>query len=132
MKLTTHLHLLPRSRMREAIPLLPQYVFMTWCLVKHRDNFNFYYFIFIFFPNRCTFYLNSGEFRSINVLGAQMQSFTNQSVYLVDEKQPQSRGLTIRSTGWGFDSNYHDQHRILSKVVSCFDVDEDRITKTHT
>jgi hypothetical protein len=29
----------PRSRMRGAIPPLPQYVFMAWCLVKHRDNF---------------------------------------------------------------------------------------------
>jgi hypothetical protein len=26
---------------REAIPPLPQYVFMVWCLVKHRDNFTF-------------------------------------------------------------------------------------------
>jgi hypothetical protein len=24
-----------------AIPPLPQYVFMAWCLVKHRDNFTF-------------------------------------------------------------------------------------------
>jgi hypothetical protein len=24
--------------MRGAIPPLPQYVFMAWCLVKHRDN----------------------------------------------------------------------------------------------
>jgi hypothetical protein len=23
----------------------PQYVFMAWCLVKHRDNFTFFYFI---------------------------------------------------------------------------------------
>jgi hypothetical protein len=38
-KLTTHLHLEPRSRMRGAIPPLPQNVFMAWCLVKHRDNF---------------------------------------------------------------------------------------------
>jgi hypothetical protein len=28
--------------MRGALPPLPQYVFMTWCLVKHRDNFTFY------------------------------------------------------------------------------------------
>jgi hypothetical protein len=28
--------------MRGAIPLLPQYAFMAWCLVKHRDNFTFY------------------------------------------------------------------------------------------
>jgi hypothetical protein len=27
--------------MRGAIPLLPHYVFMAWCLVKHRDNFTF-------------------------------------------------------------------------------------------
>jgi hypothetical protein len=27
--------------MRRAVPPLPQYVFMTWCLVKHRDNFTF-------------------------------------------------------------------------------------------
>jgi hypothetical protein len=25
--------------MRGAIPPLPQYAFMAWCLVKHRDNF---------------------------------------------------------------------------------------------
>jgi hypothetical protein len=39
------LHLVPRSRMRGAIPPLPQYVFMAWCLVKHRDNFTFYLYI---------------------------------------------------------------------------------------
>jgi hypothetical protein len=27
--------------MRGAIPPLNQYVFMAWCLVKHRDNFTF-------------------------------------------------------------------------------------------
>jgi hypothetical protein len=25
-----------------AIPPLPQYAFVAWCLVKHRDNFTFY------------------------------------------------------------------------------------------
>jgi hypothetical protein len=33
-KLTTHLHLVPRSRTRGAIPPLLQYAFMTWCSVK--------------------------------------------------------------------------------------------------
>jgi hypothetical protein len=33
-KLTTHLHLVPRSRMCGAIPPLPQYAFMAWCSVK--------------------------------------------------------------------------------------------------
>jgi hypothetical protein len=27
--------------MRGAIPSLPQYVFMAWYLVKHRENFTF-------------------------------------------------------------------------------------------
>jgi hypothetical protein len=29
------------QRMRRAIPPLPQYAFMAWCLIKHRDNFTF-------------------------------------------------------------------------------------------
>jgi hypothetical protein len=37
-----HSYLVLRSRMHEVIPPLPQYVFMAWCLVKHRDNFTFY------------------------------------------------------------------------------------------
>jgi hypothetical protein len=41
MKLATHLHLVPRLRMRGAIPPLPHYVFMAWFLVKHRDNFTY-------------------------------------------------------------------------------------------
>jgi hypothetical protein len=28
--------------MHGAILPLPQYAFMAWCLVKHRDNFTFY------------------------------------------------------------------------------------------
>jgi hypothetical protein len=40
-KLTTHFHLVPRSRIRGVILPLPQYVFMAWYLVKHRDKFTF-------------------------------------------------------------------------------------------
>jgi hypothetical protein len=36
MKLPTHLHLVSRLRMRGAIYPLPQYVFMSWCLIKHK------------------------------------------------------------------------------------------------
>jgi len=36
-KLATFLHLLLRLRMRGAIPPFPQYVFMTWFLIKNRD-----------------------------------------------------------------------------------------------
>jgi hypothetical protein len=45
-KLTTHLNLVPKSRMCRAIPPLPQYIFMVWCLVKHSDNFTFYLLLF--------------------------------------------------------------------------------------
>jgi hypothetical protein len=34
-------HLVPRLRMLGATLPFPQYIFMVWCLVKHRDNFNF-------------------------------------------------------------------------------------------
>jgi hypothetical protein len=38
-KLTTHLHQVPRLRIGGAILPFVQYVFMAWCFVKHRDNF---------------------------------------------------------------------------------------------
>jgi hypothetical protein len=43
-KLTTHLHLVPRSRMRGSIPPLAN-IFVAWCLVKRRDNFTFYLYL---------------------------------------------------------------------------------------
>jgi hypothetical protein len=44
------------KRIRGAIPPLPQYVFVEWCLVKHRDNFTFY------LPNFRTVYSNAIDF----------------------------------------------------------------------
>jgi hypothetical protein len=38
-KLTTHLHLVSRLRMRKAISPLPKYFFTALCLAKHRDSF---------------------------------------------------------------------------------------------
>jgi len=44
LKLTTHLHLAPRSKNGEwSYTSTPHYVFMGWCLVKDRDNFTFYF-----------------------------------------------------------------------------------------
>jgi len=37
LKLTTHFHLVPRLRMR-SYTSIPQYVFMAWCLIKHRTR----------------------------------------------------------------------------------------------
>jgi hypothetical protein len=39
-KLTTHLHLVARSRMM-GLHLHSPYIFMAWCLIKHRDSFIF-------------------------------------------------------------------------------------------
>jgi hypothetical protein len=38
-KLTTHLHVVLRSRISRAIPPLPQYIFMVWCSVKAQGQF---------------------------------------------------------------------------------------------
>jgi hypothetical protein len=40
-KLTTHLHLVPSSRMRGAIPPLSNMPSWRGALLKHRDNFTF-------------------------------------------------------------------------------------------
>jgi hypothetical protein len=45
-RLTTHLHLVPRSRMRGAIPPLSQYAFMAWCLVKVQKQLYLYLYVF--------------------------------------------------------------------------------------
>jgi hypothetical protein len=45
MKLTTHLHLVPRPKNEWRYISIPQYVFMAWCLVKYRNNFTFTFFI---------------------------------------------------------------------------------------
>jgi hypothetical protein len=37
----THLHLVPRSKYAWSYTSTPQYIFTTWCLLKHRDNFTF-------------------------------------------------------------------------------------------
>jgi hypothetical protein len=38
--LTTHLYLVPMLKIRGAIPP-PQYAFIVWYMVKHRENFTF-------------------------------------------------------------------------------------------
>jgi len=34
MKLTTCLHLVPRLKMRETVPSLPQFTFIAWCFIE--------------------------------------------------------------------------------------------------
>jgi len=44
-KLTTHLHLVPRSGMSGAIPSLPIKPSRCGALLKHRDNFTYTFFL---------------------------------------------------------------------------------------
>jgi len=41
--LTTHFHLVPRSKTPGAIPPLPQYAFMAWCSVKVQGKFTLHF-----------------------------------------------------------------------------------------
>jgi hypothetical protein len=64
-KLTTHLHLVPRLRTRGAIPPLNQYVFMAWYLVKHMDTLP-YLQLQGFVPLPCLWFLTvKGMFHTI-------------------------------------------------------------------
>jgi hypothetical protein len=53
-KLTTHLHLVPRSKNEWSYTSTPQFAFMAWCLVNHSDSFAFLL---------CLIYLHSGLFQ---------------------------------------------------------------------
>jgi hypothetical protein len=44
-------HLVPRSKNEWGYTSTPQYVFMAWCLVKHRDKFIFYLYYCYCFPS---------------------------------------------------------------------------------
>jgi len=54
--------------MSGAISLLPQYAFMAWCLVKHRDNFTFLplFFLYLCFFISVCFYLFLYFFHSLS------------------------------------------------------------------
>jgi len=43
MKLTTHIHLVPKSSVRGAVPPLSQCAFMAWCLVKAQGKLYLFY-----------------------------------------------------------------------------------------
>jgi hypothetical protein len=45
MKLTTHLHLVSRSRMCGSIPPFLQYAFIAWCSVKAQGQLYLYFFL---------------------------------------------------------------------------------------
>jgi hypothetical protein len=47
MKLTTHLHLVLRSRIRGAVFPLPQYALMAWCLIKKKEQGPLYLYLYL-------------------------------------------------------------------------------------
>jgi len=49
-KLTAHLHPVPRLRLHGAVHPLLRYIFVVWCLVKHRDNFTFMIIVTVVVP----------------------------------------------------------------------------------
>jgi hypothetical protein len=49
--------------MRGAIPQLPQYAFMAWCLVKHRDNFALYLYLYLFMLSHSSISYVQGNFQ---------------------------------------------------------------------
>jgi hypothetical protein len=88
--------------MRGAIPPLPQYVFMAWCLVKHRDSFTF-----TFIPE--TFCRNWRKTRK-NVVGRDSNwvpseyKFTvlqlHQPVTYITSRTPHNREQKLRCMVW--------------------------------
>jgi hypothetical protein len=71
LKLTTHLHLIPRSRMRGAILPLPNTPSWRGAHLNHRDNFTFT-FTFTFNSNVCSSHHNS----SIHFLSRKVKTVT--------------------------------------------------------
>jgi hypothetical protein len=64
-------HLVPRSKNEWSYTSTPQYAFMAWCLVKHRDNFTF----------TCTF--TSATRRSLVSFAAITLCVASQRVFVV-------------------------------------------------
>jgi hypothetical protein len=62
MKLTTHLHLVPKSRMCVAVSPLPQYIFMARCSVKKEAHDNFALTFYII-----SFLLRTGEYEPMSL-----------------------------------------------------------------
>jgi hypothetical protein len=67
--------------MRGAIPPLPQYVFMAWCLVKHRDNFTFTFASLEFTYVSCTVEKNFSFF-SLTCFKNKKQFALEDSIYI--------------------------------------------------
>jgi hypothetical protein len=66
-KLTTRLHLVPRSKNAWSYTSTPQYVFLAWYLVKHKEYFSktillVFIVVIIVFTNSLSFLLFKDDF----------------------------------------------------------------------
>jgi hypothetical protein len=86
MKLTTHLHLVPRLRKGGAIPPLPQWIFMVWCLVKYRYNLTFIFPTSINTKTTSFFPLYFHKGKDMHIL-TNLKNILLESVYLIPQQQ---------------------------------------------
>jgi hypothetical protein len=77
MKLTTHLHPVPRSKNTWNYTSTSPYAFIAWCFVNHRDNFNF-----LPFTERIT--IEFGTEFSFTLKFVARQVFTAMKIQFVD------------------------------------------------
>jgi hypothetical protein len=89
--------------MNGAIPPFPQYAFMAWCLVKHRDNVTFIFYLY----RQC-------KFTSFYILSARP---TDADVHIhVTMQRNVLRILALRSTQFPMQ---HITHSVIRYPLSC-------------
>jgi hypothetical protein len=100
-----NLHIVPRSENAWSYTFTPQYVFMAWCLVKHRDNFTFY--LLPYFP----YFLS---FRTIgqlhNSIASKIRLNRDSSVGIALGYGLDDRGSGVRFPAWA--GNFSLHHRV--------------------
>jgi hypothetical protein len=83
-KLTTHLYLAQRSKNAWSYTFTPQYVFIAWCLVKHRENFTF-----TLLRNICALKIDSCVLRNVSRPVQQNSVWSFQNGNNIKYKRPQ-------------------------------------------
>jgi hypothetical protein len=95
MKLISYILLLPRFRIRETRLPFPPYIFMSYCLIKHKDKFIFYFTLLMHNNIPWTIYSN-GLFQGNNMFQHFKHVVRLQPRCVVDTRLP--AGLNLRLT----------------------------------
>jgi len=112
------LHLLPRSRMRAAIPPLSLYIFLALYLVKHRDYFTFTFTITC--AVACNPYLKDS--RRFFIIFRDCRDATVQTKQFRKEIRKRNYYRCIRSLlcvkilPWGKASRYFDNFQLVPRL----------------